>query len=140
MGGTAIYAGAGYGFGPERWYRSPSLELVRQFWVPVPVWGVIMVVAGILIFTRWRPYGHFVAMLLWAFWFACIATVSVFSLIATIFHANLGLPPVGGWGAPAYVLVYMMVHMHMIVGPGQKVYLVPTSHEDAEPREDGDSG
>lgn len=123
MGCTAFYVGVGYAFGPEQWYQTPSLELVRRFIVPVPVWGAIMMFSGVLILSRkWAPIGHFIAMILWVFWFCCIATVALFSLISTLTAALgwghlTGLPQIDGWGAPAYVLVYASVHAYMLHAP-----------------------
>lgn len=135
MGASAIYVGVGYAFGPENWYQTPSLELVRRFPLPVPIWGWLMIIAGVLIFTRWRPYGHWIAMLLWTFWFSCIATVAAVSLVAYVYNLLGGnfvpwLPAISGWGAPAYVLVYMMVHMHMVLGP-PSLLIVSNCEEDA---------
>lgn len=115
MGCSAIYCGLGYTFGPESWYSTPSLELVRRFVVPIPVWGVVMLVAGLLILIpKWQPVGHFIAALLWIFWFFCIFATAVSSLLAEIFGFS-GLPAIGGWGAPAYVLIYASAHAYMLL-------------------------
>lgn len=113
MGWTSIYVGIGYAFGPPWWYSTPSLELVRRFIVPVPVWGMLMIIAGALILTKvWAFLGHFIAMMLWMFWFFCIFAIAVVSILAQLF-GYWGLPPISGWGAPAYVLVYASVHAYM---------------------------
>lgn len=126
MGGTAIFVGLGYAIGPDDWYQTPSLELVRRFIVPVPVWGVIMTIAGVLILSRrWQPVGHFIAMLLWIFWFCCIAVVTFFSMVSELtewigWGYVAGLPQVDAWGAPAYVLVYATVHAYMLLVPSSR--------------------
>lgn len=117
MGWSAIYVGIGYAFGPDYWYSTPSLELVRRFVVPVPVWGLFMIASGLLILSRkWEFIGHFIAMLLWAFWFFCIAVSAGSSILAELFGYH-GLPPISGWGAPAYVLVYATLHAYMLKVP-----------------------
>lgn len=126
MGATALFVGFGYAFGPEDWYQAPSLELVRRFIVPVPVWGVLMMVSGLLILTKkWADVGHFIAVILWSFWFCCISVVAALSLISTVadrlgYGHIAGLPQLNGWGVAAYVLVYLSVHAYMLFLPNRK--------------------
>lgn len=123
QGITAIWIGLGYAIGPPFWYRSPTLFVLQELPIPIPVWGWIMTIAGILVLTPWRSFGHFLAFVTFGFWSACVAVNAVIALVSyTVFlltgnMPDTGTPPVASWGGDALFLTVALMHAHQLLAP-----------------------
>lgn len=88
----ALVLGLGYALGPRQWSSGGSFAVVRQLGLPIPVWGAVFMVIGLLLLVRRHSAGHALAVFALGFWGCCLA--------ATLLTGQLT-----GWGAPVHTLV-----------------------------------
>jgi hypothetical protein len=85
-----LYSGIGYAVGPPFFYASPSFDLIKSYGIPIWMYGVLMIAAGIGILDwhgerfRWASW---LAGTVWALWALCLF-VSTWQGV------------IGGWSGP----------------------------------------
>lgn len=87
-----IVLGGGYAIGPDQWSSGRTFTVIRELGVPVPAWGTVFVLAGVLLVLRFHTAGHAIALAALVFWGGGLA--------ATLITGDLS-----GWGAPVHNLV-----------------------------------
>lgn len=96
----ALAIGLGYMLGPPQWYSGGTFAVVRSLGIPIPAWGTVLVVAGLLLLARRHTAGHTLALVAFLFWGLCLG--------ATVFTGQLT-----AWGSPVHNLV-LVVPMHAL--------------------------
>lgn len=100
LAGHAILVGLGYAVGPAQWVSSPSFAVVRSLGIPIPMWGMLFVLAGLLVAVGRYTLGHGLAAVAFTFWGCCIA--------ATVVTGELA-----GWGSIPHTLA-LAAPMHLV--------------------------
>lgn len=74
----AIAVGLGYLLGPARWYSSGTFAVVRDLGVPIPVWGGVFTIIGVLLLVpATARVGHSLGSFVYGFWAICqLATLA----------------------------------------------------------------
>lgn len=96
----SLVMGLGYLLGPPQWASGSSFAVVKALGVPIPVWGAVFVVSGLLLAAGKHTAGHGVAAVAYLFWGGCLA--------ATIFTGQIA-----GWGAPVHTIV-LAAPLHLL--------------------------
>jgi hypothetical protein len=93
---VALWTGAGYVLGPERFSSSPSLAVVKALGPSIEVWGVVYIGIAVLCITAPRT-GHIVGVVLYTWWAVCVT--------ATLFTQDAA-----SWAGPAYLAALATCH------------------------------
>ncbi|MEV8439192.1 hypothetical protein AB0425_17595 [Actinosynnema sp. NPDC051121] len=88
----AIALGAGYLAGPVQWYSGSTFTVVRSLGVPIPLWGAVFVLAGVLLAVGRPTAGHALALAAFAFWGGALA-------------ASIPQGQLSAWGSPVHNLL-----------------------------------
>lgn len=93
---TAIALGAGYFFGPASFYSSDIFFYVKATGIPVPIWGLVFIIAGLIIIVHKGLVGYALAMVSILIWTTCLwltvtngKAVSWGSLIFPLFYVSI---------------------------------------------------
>lgn len=57
-----------YCLGPPQWYSSSRFAVTKSLGVPIWVWGLMFLIAGVLLYLRQLVAGHAAAAVLLLFW------------------------------------------------------------------------
>jgi hypothetical protein len=98
LAGHATLIGSGYLIGPDEWSSGGTFAFVREFGIPIRVWGAAFLLAGLLLAARRRRLGHGVAAFAFLFWGIGLS-VTLFTGEAT------------GWGGPVHTLFVATAHV-----------------------------